>query len=45
MHGKAQHHLARGTRVVRGSFPGDRASVREFSATRALHLLREELGA
>ncbi len=30
---------ATGTRVVRGSFPGDRATVREFSVTAALHLL------
>jgi nicotinamide-nucleotide amidase len=33
------------TRVVRGSFPGDRATVREFAATAALHLLRKTLGA
>jgi nicotinamide-nucleotide amidase len=32
-----------GTRVVRGHFPGDRASVREFSCTAALHLLRAAL--
>jgi len=31
------------TRVVRGSFPGDRATVREFSTTAALHLLRKTL--
>lgn len=33
----------RRTRAVRGVYPGDRASVRAFSATAALHLLREEL--
>jgi nicotinamide-nucleotide amidase len=33
-----------GTQVVRGHYPGDRASVREFSATAALHLLRRALG-
>jgi len=33
------------THVVRGSFPGDRATVREFSTTAALHLLRKTLGA
>ena len=32
-----------GRRVVRGMFPGDRASVREFSTTSALHLLLREL--
>jgi nicotinamide-nucleotide amidase len=32
-----------GTRVVRGHNPGDRASVREFSCTAALHLLRAAL--
>jgi len=32
------------TRAVRGSFPGDRATVREFSTTAALHLLRQTLG-
>ena len=32
-----------GTRVVRGHYPGDRASVREFSCTAALHLLRRAL--
>ncbi len=32
-----------GTQVVRGHYPGDRASVREFSATAALHLLRRAL--
>ncbi len=32
-----------GTRVRRSSFPGDRATVRTFSATGALHLLREAL--
>jgi nicotinamide-nucleotide amidase len=31
------------THVVRGQYPGDRASVREFSATTALHLLRRAL--
>jgi len=35
---------ADGTRVVRGNYPGDRASVREFSSTAALHLLRVALG-
>ena len=30
-------------RVVRERFPGDRASVREWSVVRALHLLREAL--
>jgi nicotinamide-nucleotide amidase len=30
-------------RVARASFPGDRTSVREYSVTAALHLLREEL--
>lgn len=33
------------TRVIRGSFPGDRATVREFAVTAALHLLRKTLGA
>jgi nicotinamide-nucleotide amidase len=32
-----------GTQVRRGSFPGDRESVRTFSATSALHLLRRAL--
>jgi nicotinamide-nucleotide amidase len=32
-----------GTRVRRGSFPGDRDTVRTFAATTALHLLREAL--
>ena len=32
-----------GTRVRRSSFPGDRDTVRTFSATGALHLLREAL--
>ena len=32
-----------GTQVHRGSFPGDRESVRTFSATSALHLLRRAL--
>jgi nicotinamide-nucleotide amidase len=32
------------TQVVRGLFPGDRATVREFAATAALHLLRKTLG-
>jgi nicotinamide-nucleotide amidase len=32
-----------GTLVVRGHYPGDRASVREFSCTAALHLLRRAL--
>jgi PncC family amidohydrolase len=32
-----------GTRVHRGAFPGDRDTVRTFSATTALHLLREAL--
>ena len=32
-----------GTRVRRGSFPGDRDSVRMFSVTSALHLLRAAL--
>lgn len=31
------------TRVLRRQYPGDRASVRAFSTTAALHLLREEL--
>ena len=34
---------ADGTRVVRGHYPGDRTSVRAFSATAALHLLRRAL--
>ena len=34
---------ADGTRVVRGHYPGDRASIREFSTTAALHLLRRAL--
>ncbi len=33
-----------GTLVRRGLFPGDRESVRVFSATNALHLLRHALG-
>ena len=33
----------RGTNVVRGLYPGDRASVRDFSVSAALHLLRREL--
>jgi nicotinamide-nucleotide amidase len=33
-----------GTRVVRGQYPGDRATVREFSCAAALHLLRDALG-
>jgi nicotinamide-nucleotide amidase len=32
-----------GTQVRRGSFPGDRETVRMFSATSALHLLRRAL--
>ena len=32
-----------GMQVRRGSFPGDRESVRTFSATSALHLLRRAL--
>jgi nicotinamide-nucleotide amidase len=32
-----------GTRVRRGDFPGDRATVRTFSVTSALHLLRAGL--
>jgi nicotinamide-nucleotide amidase len=32
-----------GTRIREGSFPGDRDTVRTFSATTALHLLRESL--
>ena len=31
------------TKVVRGLYPGDRASVREYSVSAALHLLRREL--
>jgi nicotinamide-nucleotide amidase len=34
-----------GTRSTRNVFPGDRDTIRQFSATRALHLLLEELGA
>ncbi len=34
-----------GTEVRRGWFPGDRDSVRTFSATSALHLLRRALPA
>ena len=30
-----------GTTVARGTFPGDRAAVRDYSVTRALHLLLE----
>ena len=37
--------VADATRVARGSFPGDRATVREFAATAALHLLRKTLDA
>ena len=33
----------RRTKVVRGLYPGDRASVRDFSVSAALHLLRREL--
>jgi nicotinamide-nucleotide amidase len=33
----------RRTKVVRGLFPGDRASVRDYSVSAALHLLRREL--
>jgi nicotinamide-nucleotide amidase len=33
----------RRTKVVRGLFPGDRASVRDYSVSTALHLLRREL--
>ena len=33
----------RRTRVVRGLYPGDRASVRDYSVSAALHLLRREL--
>ena len=33
----------RGTRVCRDRFPGDRAAVRGQAATRALHLLREDI--
>ena len=33
----------RRTNVVRGLYPGDRASVREYSVSAALHLLRREL--
>ena len=31
------------TQVVRGLYPGDRASVRDYSVSAALHLLRREL--
>ena len=34
----------RGTRSTRNSFPGDRDTIRQFSATRALHLLLDQLG-
>jgi nicotinamide-nucleotide amidase len=34
-----------GTQVRRGSFPGDRDSVRMFATTSALHLLRRALPA
>jgi nicotinamide-nucleotide amidase len=34
-----------GTEVVRSHFPGDRAAVRAYSVTRALHLLLRYLGA
>jgi len=34
-----------GVRVVESRFPGDRESVRDWSVVRALHLLRERLGA
>ena len=34
-----------GTAVARGHFPGDRAAVRDYSVTRALHLLLRHLGA
>ena len=33
----------RRTKVLRGLYPGDRASVREYSVSAALHLLRREL--
>ena len=33
----------RRTHVVRGLYPGDRASVRDYSVSAALHLLRREL--
>jgi len=33
----------RRTKVVRGFYPGDRASVRDYSVSAALHLLRREL--
>jgi nicotinamide-nucleotide amidase len=33
----------RGTAVLRGFYPGDRGSVRDFSVASALHLLRREL--
>ena len=33
----------RRTKVVRGLYPGDRASVRDYSVSAALHLLRREL--
>ena len=31
------------TKIVRGLYPGDRASVRDYSVSAALHLLRREL--
>lgn len=34
-----------GTVVAQGHFPGDRAAVREYSVTRALHLLLRSMGA
>ena len=34
---------SRRTKVVRGLYPGDRASVRDYSVSAALHLLRREL--
>jgi len=33
----------RRTKIVRGLYPGDRASVRDYSVSAALHLLRREL--
>jgi nicotinamide mononucleotide (NMN) deamidase PncC len=33
----------RRTTVVRGFYPGDRASVRDYSVSAALHLLHREL--
>jgi PncC family amidohydrolase len=33
----------RRTTVMRGLYPGDRASVRDYSVSAALHLLRREL--